>query len=244
MSGRISLPRLFATTLLSLVAMSGAVCADPAVDVATSNIFDPQRKPWPEKNPPPPPAPPLTKDDVQVYGIMAYGPYKKAIVRLTGKLKDAVPKEATKGRPYVALAEGQTVGAYTLEQVQADKLVFADTSGGRAVIGIEKKTDRPPPPQVLPAPVQAPYISVVEMPLVTNPWSGAGAPLAPQPSPQIAPLPVAGGQLPQAAATENAPPAASSAQPGAPDSASAAPPPNSLLEAIQAAKAAQAAQKK
>lgn len=214
------------------------------------NIFDPQRKQWEEKKEVPPPLPPLAAEDVQIYGVMAVGSYRRAIVKLGGKLKHLMPSDP-KARPFVTLSEGQSLGGYTLAEIGPQRLVF--TAGEtRYAVSINKKEDRPTaPPVPAPAAFQDAVVVAVETPNGAN-----GQPL---PAGAPATIPDAVGAAQAVAAAQPAPVAAPAA-PAAPaasnaDGSGAANNSNnngnnaaqparamSLLEAIQAAKASGGAQ--
>ncbi len=204
------------------------------------NIFDPQRKQWEEKKEVPPPLPPLAAEDVQIYGVMAVGSYRRAIVKLGGKLKHLMPTDP-KARPFVTLSEGQSLAGYTLAEIGPQRLVF--TAGEtRYAVSINKKEDRPTaPPAPPPAAFQEAVVVTVETPNGAN-----GQPL---PAGAPATIPAQDGssvvQAPPAAvaATPEAAPAAPAASANAGNTGNNPAPADSnpgramsLLEAIQQAK--------
>jgi hypothetical protein len=205
------------------------------------NMFDPQRKPWEEKKEVPPPLPPLTSEDVQIYGVMAVGSYKRAIVKLGGKLRGMAPSDP-KARPFVTLAEGQSLAGYTLAEIGPQRLVFS-VGDIRYAVAFNKKEDRPTAPPPPPPPVfQEAVIVAAETPNGSNGQPlPAAVPAGQEAAPAAAPAAVAAPEQ-QAAA-----PAPVAAAPGSGESGNAAnntPPPApaqpmSLLDAIQQAKAAQ-----
>lgn len=191
------------------------------------NIFDPQRKQWEEKKEVPPPLPPLSSEDVQIYGVMAVGSYKRAIVKLGGKLKSMMPTDP-KARPYVTLSEGQSLGGYTLSEIGPQRLIFT-VGDTRYAVAINKKEDRPSaPPVPPPAAFQEAVVAAVETPNGANgqPLPGSTPAAAPEVNAVAAAQPVA---APAAPAQPSAAPAQAAA-----DNNSAARP-LSLLEAIQQA---------
>lgn len=203
------------------------------------NIFDPQRKQWEEKKEVPPPLPPLTAEDVQIYGVMAVGSYKRAIVKLAGKLRSLAPTDP-KSRQFVTLAEGQSLAGYTLAEIGAQRLVFT-VGDTRYAVAFNKKEDRPlAPPPPPPAAFQDAVVVAAETPNGANGQPlPASSPIATEAAPAAAvataATPEAAAAAPVAAAPAAAAPAANANTP-----APAAPSqPMSLLEAIQAAKASQ-----
>lgn len=234
--------RISAALCLTAAAAPGLFTLPPAAAapdygvLSTQNIFDPQRKPWPDGVAPPSTAAPFGPEDLQVQGTAIVGGVKRALVRLGGRLRQSA---SATGRPTMLLGEGQTIGGYVLESIEPQQLVFA-SGGNRFTIAINRTMPREPalaaaplPPVIQgatvagapsPAPPQAP-VSPFAAAAAAGPMTGAAAP-----SMGAAPL-----QSPFAAAP--------AAQPFAPP---AAPPPVStggmtLLEAIQAAQAAQRA---
>ena len=234
---------------LALAAAAGLwSCAALAVDyrvIAEQNLFDPQRKPWPE------PAAatavsPLAADDIQVQGVVVVGGVKRAIVTLGGRLK---PAGGAAGRSNVILGEGQAVAGYTLESVQARQLVFS-SGGQRFTVPFTRSARREmasAPPAPLPV-IQSATLPVAESapaaqpaatagspqfappPALTPPQAGQPHPPAPAPAPTLFPS----GPAQQAAST--------AAAPATPAGAPAAPATGmSLLQAIQAAEAARRA---
>ena len=230
-------------------------CTALAVDyrvIAEQNLFDPQRKPWPE------PAPasaaavsPLGPDDIQVQGVVLLGGVKRAVVRLGGRMRQFAPGGAA-GRLNVVLSEGQALGGYTLESVQAQQLVFA-FGDNRFMVPFTRSARRelasaPSAPPVLPV-IQSATLPVAEPQFIPAPAPGMAA-VAPQfppppapatPQPQPAPLAATnpapaqalfpGGPAQQAGNTAATPAAAPAAPAGG----------MTLLQAIQAAEAARRA---
>jgi len=229
-------------------------CTALAMDyrvIAEQNLFDPQRKPWPEPAAPADAASPLAPDDIQVQGVVVVGGVKRAIVKLGGRLRQFAPGAAA-GRLNVVLSEGQALGGYTLESVAAQQLVFV-SGGNRFMVPITRNAQRETASaQSAPLPViQSATLPVAEPQFIpAQPAPGAVPPQFPPPAasvmtPQPAPAPTraptqAAGQFPggpaQQAGTTAAAPASPSAAPAA-----AAPGGMSLLEAIQAAEAARRA---
>lgn len=208
------------------------------------NIFDPQRKQWEEKKEVPPPLPPLTAEDVQIYGVMAVGSYKRAIVKLAGKLRGLAPTDP-KSRQFVTLSEGQSLAGYTLAEIGPQRLVFS-VGDVRYAVAFNKKEDRPlAPPPPAPAAFQDAVVVTAEtpngangQPLPTSSPSGqdvvqavaaAATPAAPEPAPAPA-APAAEAPAPNASANAGS----NAAAPAAPSQSM------SLLEAIQQAQQAKA----
>lgn len=221
-------------------------------EIYEKNVFDPKRQPWIEKveAPPPPPIAPLTQADAEVLGVMAFGSYKKAILKLGPGFKFAPqPKAKAPPRPFVILAVGESLGPYTLVEIAEKKVVF-DASGTQySVTFTPKKFDRPPPSAVTPM-AQAPVILAAPTPTIVagiEPLVSAAAPAGSPSAPaanaaaqgQVAAPPAGAGMASAVAAPPAAVPAA------APEQATANPAPvvqgRTLLEAIEAARAAQAA---
>lgn len=252
-----SLPRLAASLTLLASALAQAVPAPQAAPepakaaaapaapkappdynaISDKNLFDPQRKPWEEKREAPPALPALMPEDVQIYGIMAVGSFKQAIVKVGGKLKHLAPTDP-KARPYIQLKEGQSLGGYTLTEINPQRLIFS-VGETRYQVAINKKEDRPTAPTVPLAPVfqdavviaaEAPNGSdgkpmAVENPIPTpapTPAAPAATPAAPEQTPQNNPN--SGANNPQQTADNSA---NNNANPGRP---------LSLLEAINQAK--------
>ncbi len=230
---------------------SGAVSIAPTTEQSASkpnysdlhekNIFDPNRQPWAE-NPPEsavPSVPPLNPGDIEVYGVMSIGSYKKVIIKLGSAFKLA-PSPGAGSRPFIMLAIGQALGPYTLVEVSGKNIVF-EGGGARYLVTFAAKKDRPPAgpaapiaqePVVLPAPVPTlvPGITpVVAEPIATAPQQAA--------QPETQPAPAQLGQQPLASASSAA------AAPASPETAASSPAPQiqgqTLLEAIQMARQAQ-----
>jgi len=234
---------------LALAAAAGLwSCAALAADyrvIAEQNLFDPQRKPWPEPAAAAA-ASPLAADDIQVQGVVVVGRVKRAIVKLGGRLK---PAGGAAGRSNTVLGEGQAVGGYTLESIEARQLVFS-SGGSRYTVPFTRSVQRDmasAPPAPLPV-IQSATLPVAEAapaaqpaaiagspqfappPALTPPQAGQPHPPAPAPAPALFPS----GPAQQAASTAAAP---------ATPAAAPAPPATgmSLLQAIQAAEAARRA---
>lgn len=216
------------------------------------NIFDPKRQPWVEKveSPPPPAVPPLTPADAEVYGVMAFGDFRKAIIKLGAGFKFAPqPKNKSAPRPFVILGIGESLGPYTIKEITDKSVVFESAGSQFPLVFNQKKSDRPASgpispmaqaPVILPAPVPT-IVQGIE-PIVT---AAAQAPAAPSPEAQIQqPAPQPATPAPAAETAAAAPTAAPSQQP-----ASTAPEASqqpviqgrTLLEAIEAARQAQQA---
>jgi len=216
--------------------------------IAEQNLFDPQRKPWSE---PAPLAavPTLTPEDIQIQGVVVLGGVRRAIVKLGGRLRQFAPGGAA-GRFNAVLGEGQVVGGYTLESVEAKQLVFA-SGGNRFTVPFTRSAQRvtaSAPSAPLPV-IQSATLPVAE-PLLIQ---------AAQPAPRLVPVPPGFPPLTPPAAAPVAtspattsttplnparpPPPLSPAEQAARQQAAAAPATGgmSLLEAIQAAEAARRA---
>lgn len=201
--------------------------------ISEKNLFDPERKAWPDKAPQAAPASSLSATDVQLYGVMIVGDYKRAILKLDGKLKHLAP--GGDARPFVTLAEGQSLGEYTLVEVQPRGVVFS-AGAARQPIAFSLKTDRPAPTP-LPPVIQSAIVAPVEAPTVV-----------PGLTPVAAPTPQAPVALPTQAASPMPVASASGAQPSpgaSPSAGTGQPTPviqgATLADAIAAAQAAAAA---
>ncbi len=204
-------------------------------EIYEKNVFDPNRQPWSDKIKPADPAvPALAPGDVEVYGVMAVGDYKKAIVKLGPAFKVAPVPGA---RPFVMLAVGQALGPYTLVEISEKNIVF-EGGGARYPMPFAAKKDRPPPSAVAPA-FQVPVVLPVPVPtMVPGIEPIAVAEAAPAAAPAPVPAPSDGQVPPPAAQQQPASPSAASQQ----AAASAAPiQGRTLLEAIEAAAQAKAA---
>lgn len=203
-----------------------------APSLAISNVFDSERKAWPDRIPPPPPAPPppapapVTDGDLQLYGVVLAGTVKRATVKTGPRFADA----GTNPRGFVALSEGQQLGEFTVAAILPTHIVLA-APGGRQSVYFTKKTDRvaaAATPVAGPAPVQAPS---------DHPPRDSGGPTST--SPTAAPLPPPGAPA-GAAPTRNISASPSAAANSGPTQTAAAPPvniQNSLAAAIAAAQA-------
>jgi len=235
-------------------------CTALAVDyrvIAEQNLFDPQRKPWPE--PATATAAALTAlgpEDIQVQGVVVVGGVKRAIVKLGGRLRQIAPGGAA-GRLSAVLSEGQALGGYTLESIEARQLVFA-TGGNRFAVAFTRNVQREmsPAPQVLPViqaatlpvaeplsvPIAQPAPGMAVAPTQFPPPSPAFVAPPPQSAPQFAPIAVpapAAGLIPGGPAQ---PPGIAAAAAPASSNVPAAPAGGmTLLQAIQAAEAARRA---
>lgn len=175
------------------------------------NIFDPQRAVWPDRvplpppPPPPPPPAPVTDDDLQLYGVMIVGPEKRALVKLGKRFAAANPS----GRPFVTLRQGQSIGEFTLEDVQAGQLTLVSGIHRQNMV-FTKKADRPAPGAPVP---------VVQGPSQPAPDAAAQPPAAARPYPAAA----AAGASPGGGAV--------SGQPAAPTQQAVAPAVNSNVDA-------------
>lgn len=224
-------------------------------EIYEKNVFDPKRQPWVEKveTPPPPPVPPITAADAELLGVMAFGSFKKAVFKLGPGFKFAPqPKNKAAPRPFVILAVGESLGPYTLVEVAEKKAVF-DAAGTQYTVNFTpKKADRPPPSIVTPM-AQAPVVLAAPTPTIVQgiePIASAVPAATPQadaaaPAGGAAAMPAAAPAAPagSAAAAAPAPAAAPAATPAGGESANPAPivQGRTLLEAIEAARAAQAA---
>lgn len=109
----------------------------------SSNIFDSERKMWPDKRPPvppppPPPAPPpVTDKDLQLYGVVIVGQTKRATIKVGSRFAQL----DTQGRGFVSISEGQALGDWVLAEIHPTHLVLG-APGGRQTVLFNKKTDR------------------------------------------------------------------------------------------------------
>ena len=220
-----------AVAAAACVCSCAALAADYGI-IAEQNLFDPQRKPWSERSAPDPVSP-LSADELQVEGVVVHGGLRRAIVGLGGKLRALAPGGAA-GRSSVILREGQALGAYTLESIGLQQLVFV--SGGKRFAVPFIRTARrvvASAPAALPV-IQSPTLPVAAPPAAPRAQSATstaprpfGQPAAPTPAPAPA----------QGAPAQPAParPAATAAAPASGGM--------TLLQAIQAAEAARRAGK-
>lgn len=108
-----------------------------------SNVFDPQRRMWPDRRPPPsppppPPPPPLVTDkDLQLYGVVIVGQTKRATIKVGSRFAQL----DTQGRGFVSVSEGQALGEWTLAEIHPTHLVLG-APGGQQNVMFNKKTDR------------------------------------------------------------------------------------------------------
>ncbi|TXH37417.1 MAG: hypothetical protein E6Q94_02390 [Burkholderiaceae bacterium] len=108
-----------------------------------TNLFDKERKVWPDRiPPPPPPAPPpapaqVTDDDLQVYGVVITPQSKQATVRVGKRFAHLAPA----GRSFANVTEGQPLGEFTLAAIHPDHLVLF-APGGEQRLYFTRKTDR------------------------------------------------------------------------------------------------------
>jgi hypothetical protein len=239
-----------AATVSGVEAKQDKLMEKPAYsEIHEKNIFDPKRQPWVEKveSPPPPDVPPLTAADAEVYGVMAFGDFKKAIIKLGAGFKYAPqPKNKSAPRPFVILGIGESLGPYTIKEI-TDKSVVFENSGAEFPLAFNhKKSDRPASGPISPM-AQAPVILPVPVPTIVQGLepivTAAAQPQAvPQPEAQVqqAAQPTSG----QAPAAQAAAAAAAAQQPAAAESAAPQQPAiqgRTLLEAIELARQAQQA---
>lgn len=108
-----------------------------------SNIFDPQRRVWPDKRPPPspppppPPPPPVTDKDLQLYGVVIVGQTKRATIKVGSRFAQI----DTQGRGFVSVSEGQVLGEWRLTEIHPTHIVLG-APGGQQNVMFNKKTDR------------------------------------------------------------------------------------------------------
>ncbi len=132
-------------TALAIASVAPAPITPPAYTSALeeSNIFDSQRKMWPDKRPPiappppPPPPPAVTDKDLQLYGVVIVGQMKRATVRLGSRYVVL----DTQGRGFVTMSEGQSLGDWVLSEIHPTHLVLG-SPGGKQTVMFNKKTDR------------------------------------------------------------------------------------------------------
>ena len=134
----------------------------PSLEI--SNVFDSQRKVWPDRVPPPPPPPPplpptpVTDADLQLYGVVIVGQVKRATVKMGPRFANA----ATPGRAFANLVEGQLLGEFTVAEISPTYLTLS-APGGRQQVYFTKKSDRGAGnPVASAAPAQAPIQSATE----------------------------------------------------------------------------------
>lgn len=186
----------------------------------------------------PPPVPPLTTADAEIYGVMVFGDYRKALIKLGAGFKFAPqPKNKSAPRPFITLGVGESLGPYTLKEITDSSVIFESVDGLSPLVFNQRKADRPASGPISPM-AQAPVILPAPVPTMVHGFEPAA-------QAQAAPPPAQPGAQPAAAAAATA---AAAAAP-VPDIATAGfeapqPPPvqgRTLLEAIQAAQQAQKA---
>lgn len=222
--------------LLALPPGGAAATQPPAADsfehIYKENVFDPKRAQWAIAAPPAPAIPPPSASDIQLYGVVNIGSVKRALFKLSPVLA-GIGK-----RQFVTLAEGQSVGSYQIAEIKADQVVLA-AGEARYPLRFGSKTDR----SVAGVPLSPPTQSAMELP-----------PAMPTMVPDFKPVvPAAPPVMASAPSVAPAPPTAAGqpAEGQAPKQAEAAPQPQqqaaapvqgaTLLEAIEAARRAQAA---
>ena len=123
-----------------------AVTPSPTVvapSLMVNNLFDKDRKVWPDRvPPPPPPAPPpapaqVTDEDMQVYGVVITNQSKQATIKVGKRFAHLAPV----GRSFANVTEGQSLGEFTLAAVRADHVVLY-APGGEQRLYFTRKTDR------------------------------------------------------------------------------------------------------
>jgi len=187
---------------------SAALPAPPAL-VAPSfqftNLFDKDRKVWPDRVPPPAPPPPppapaaVTEQDMQLYGVVITNEKKRATVRVGQRFAHLAPA----GRSFANLVEGQSLGDFTLSAIYPDHLVLL-AQGGEQRLYFTRKTDRGAHPIAQVAAVPPPVQDVTHNPTPEATGANMGAPamaqaaaqaqgLAPTTSSATGTIPVASG---------------------------------------------------
>ena len=233
-------------TLLCLPACGYGAVADTAAksggasskvdysEIYEKNVFDPNRQPWVDTSKPADPTvPALNPGDVEVYGVMSVGSYKKAIIKLGPSFKGA-PPPGKSVRPFIMVAVGQALGSYTLAEI-SEKNIVLEGGGARYPVAFAKKSDRPPPGPVTPM-SQAPVVLPAPTPtMVPGIEPIAVAVISPAPPPASQPevqAPAASAQQQQSPASQSA-----AAQKATPETANAPAPIQgaTLMEAIAAA---------
>lgn len=154
-------------------------------EIYEKNIFDPNRQPWADASKPADPAvPALNPGDVQVYGVMSVGDYKKAIIKLGPSFKGA-PPPGKSTRPFIMVAVGETLGPYKLAEI-SEKNIVLEGGGARYPVAFAAKNDRPPPGAVAPV-SQVPVVLPAPTPTMVpgiEPIAVAAISPAPPPVPQ------------------------------------------------------------
>lgn len=232
----VALPASAAGKVPESIPLAAPAASSVYSGIYEKNVFDPDRQPWADKTQAPAPSvAPLTSADAEIYGVMMFGNYKKAIIKLGPGFKFAPqPRGKSVPRPFVTLGVGEALGPYSIVEI-TDKTVVFEGGGARFPLAYtHKKNDRPAGGAVTPM-AQSPVQLPAPVPTIVQ---GIEPIVAPAQATQLASAPVeatapAGGQQ---AAPQQAAPAAqpeSSSQPPAPVQGM------TLLEAIQAARAAQ-----
>lgn len=202
-------------------------------EIYEKNVFDPNRQPWVDTSKPADPAvPALNPGDVEVYGVMSVGNYKKAIIKLGPSFKGA-PPPGKGARPFVMVAVGQALGSYTLAEI-SEKNIVLEGGGARYPVAFTKKSDRPPPGPVAPVsqvPVVLPAPTPTMVPGIEPIAVAAISPAPPVPQPEV--------QAPAASAQQQQSPTppSDSSQKATPEATNAPAPiqGRTLMEAIEMA---------
>ena len=157
----------------AVLAPGKAAPAALAPSLEISNVFDSQRRVWPDRVPPAPPPPPppppvpVADNDLQLYGVVIVGPVKRATVKLGTRFADSLPSE----RAFAQLSEGQRLGEFTVASITGTHIVL-EAPGGKQLVYFNKKTDRTAGPSVAAAPALQP----VQAPSEGAPRDAAAAP--------------------------------------------------------------------
>lgn len=113
----------------------------PSLEI--SNVFDSQRKMWPDRvppvppPPPPPPPAPVSDGDLQLYGVVIVGQVKRATVKIGPRFASIAPV----GRAFTNLVEGQVLGEFTVAQITPTHVALS-APGGQQLVYFTKKSDR------------------------------------------------------------------------------------------------------
>lgn len=210
-------------------------------EIYEKNVFDPNRQPWVDK-PAAPAVSPINPGDIEIYGVMSVGNYKKAIIKPGPAFKGA-PAPVAGGRPFIMLAVGQTLGPYTLVEISEKNIVF-ESAGARYPVAFSRKLDRPAPVPAAPPmqaavvlPVPVPTLVAGIAPIAVEPIASATPPAS---QPEAQPAQAAPGQPGQPGQQQVAAAAPAAAAQPAPETTAPSPPiqGRTLLEAIQAAQEA------
>ena len=221
----------------SAVQTPAPAAAESYEHIYKENVFDPKRAQWAIPVPPAPAMPPPSANDIQLYGVINIGTTKRALFKLSPALA-GIGK-----RQFVTLSEGQSVGSYQIAEIQKDQVILS-AGEARYPMRFGTKSDRSPAG----VPVSPPTQSAMQLPPAMPTMVPGFQPVVPAAPPTVASaVASAPAAAPASASSPSAGQAADNQQARSADN----PPPQqqaaapvqgtTLLEAIEAARRAQAA---